>query len=82
MTWISTITSPERYIRINITRNTKGYQAETTVSLRWTGEDDGSADEVGAELEKLNRRADDEARVEIARREELDAGVERAEASP
>jgi hypothetical protein len=29
--------SPEKYVRIAITKNSKGYQSETTVSLRWDG---------------------------------------------
>ena len=57
----------ERYVRIAITKNTKGYSYESTVSLRWTGE-------IAAhlELDDLNRTADKLARLEIARREDLD----------
>ena len=61
-------TTPERYVRINITKNSKGYSHETTVSLRWSeGADESAA--VGA----LLRLADGEARAEIARRERIDA---------
>lgn len=69
MSWITTSTSPERSIRINITKNTKGYSYETSVSLRWTGEDFDEVDE----LATLLRTSDERARREIVEREELDA---------
>jgi len=61
--------APERYIRINITKNTKGYSYETTVSLRWT---------VGIHLHEQALRnllfqSDQLARAEIADRETRDA---------
>lgn len=58
----------ERYVRINITKNTKGYSYETTISLRWTGDIDRDF-----ELDRLNVEADNEARAEIKRRQGLDA---------
>lgn len=64
-----TTKSPERYIRINITKNSKGYTYETTVSLRW--EYIGTVDPAYL-LDQLNREADQLARLDIARREALD----------
>jgi hypothetical protein len=61
-------TSPEKYIRINITKNSKGYQSETTVSLRWNGDTTAYT----AILADLNREADDLARFEIKQRERTD----------
>jgi hypothetical protein len=61
-------TSPEKYIRINITKNSKGYQSETTVSLRW----DGDTTAYTAILDDLNREADALARLEIRHREMAD----------
>lgn len=58
----------ERYIRVNITKNTKGYQYDTTVSVRSTDPYCDLEAEVGA----LNTAADDEARAEIRRREAED----------
>lgn len=58
--------SPERYIRINVTKNTKGYQYENTVSLTWA-EGDGLN-----ELAILLQQADGLARDEIVRREHRD----------
>jgi hypothetical protein len=63
--------SPERYVRINITKNSKGYQAETTVSLRWSGDETAYT----TVLDDLNREANALARLEIARRETLDESV-------
>jgi hypothetical protein len=61
-------TSPEKYIRINITKNSKGYQSETTVSLKW----DGDTTAYTAILADLNREADALARLEIRQRELAD----------
>lgn len=61
-------TSPEKYIRINISKNSKGYQSETTVSLRW----DGDTTAYTAILDDLNREADALARLEIRHREAAD----------
>ena len=67
-------TTPEYYVRTNITRNTKGFQHETTVSIRWqdspavvptTDGDQSTASILGA----LHRIADETARKEIALRE-------------
>jgi len=58
---------PERYIRINITKNSKGYSHETTVSLKWSG-DDGYPEQLAVML----RDADGLARAEIAEREQRD----------
>jgi hypothetical protein len=63
--------SPEKYIRINIAKNSKGHQAETTVSLRWTGDEAAYV----AVLDDLNREANALARLEIARREGQDEAV-------
>jgi hypothetical protein len=59
----------EKYIRINIAKNSKGYTYETTVSLRWSDEDCPYVDELG----ELNRDAATLARAEIGRREKADA---------
>lgn len=56
---------PEQYMRINITRNTRGYQGETTVSIR------GDAWEF-ADMESLLQESDRMLREEIARREAVD----------
>jgi hypothetical protein len=60
---------PEHYIRINISRNTKGYSAETTVSVRWVGTPDEQADA----LRELLHQADTLAREEVALRKIEDA---------
>jgi hypothetical protein len=60
--------SPEKYVRIAITKNSKGYQSETTVSLRW----DGDTTAYTAILSDLNREADALARLEIRHREFVD----------
>ena len=65
----STITSPTSTIRVNVTKNTKGYQHETSVSLTSTDETDHA---IEAELAKLLRLCDQVARREIAERERLD----------
>jgi len=66
----ATSMAPEKYVRINITKNTKGYTYETTTSVRWQGaEDDGIQVIAG-----LLQHADATARVEIAQREAVDAG--------
>lgn len=57
---------PERYVRIQITKNTKGYAGESTVSLR--GESWGWDD-----LQKMLQQADRLMREEIARRERIDS---------
>lgn len=67
-----THTSPERYCRIAITKNSKGYSHETTVSLRWSGDD---FDYIG-ELNHLNGTADLLAREEIAAREADDNSID------
>lgn len=54
----------ERYIRINIEKNSKGYNYETTVSFTTTG----SAVELTHEIVGLLRDADAAARIEIERR--------------
>lgn len=60
--------SPLAHVRINITRNTKGYSFETTVSV-----DSDDLDAVRRETAHLLRDADAIARHEIAEREWLDA---------
>lgn len=55
---------PESYVRINIEKNTKGYNVETTVSLTWRG-----GPELGHhDLKTLLHMADDLARDEVDRR--------------
>lgn len=61
--------APERYVRILVTKNTKGYQGETTVSLRGAN---WSIDE----LRGLLVESDTLLREEIVRREELDTAME------
>lgn len=63
-----TVTDPERYVRINISQNSKGFTYETTVSLRWTGEQ-MTGEEARVELERLGQDARVLAQDEIARRE-------------
>jgi len=64
--------APERYIRIAHTRTAKdGWRHETTISLRWTGDD---PDEEWA-LTELLETADRVGRDESARRTALDAGA-------
>lgn len=60
--------SPEKYVRINITKNSKGFTYETTVSLRW----EGNKTAYTAILDDLNREADALARLEILKRERAD----------
>lgn len=60
--------SPERYVRIAVTKNTKGFSYETTVSLRWTS----NLTEGAEELQSLLQLSDGLAREEIANREALD----------
>lgn len=62
------VVQPELYCRVNITQNTKGRNAETTVSVR--GEID--RERLMAELVTLLVSADWAARDEISRREALD----------
>jgi hypothetical protein len=64
----ATAEAPERYVRINVTKNSKGYTHETTVSVR------GSLSEQEArfEVSRLLEMADLEARLEIANREQRD----------
>lgn len=62
---------PERYVRIAITKNTKGYQHETTVSIRGCI----SVDEIRRELQALNGAAYDAAREEIATRETAESNA-------
>lgn len=62
-------TTPEIYLRVNITKNTKGYNAETTASVRTTGSE-AAACEL---LSNLLASADTIARTEIAARERVDA---------
>jgi len=57
---------PERYIRVNVTKNANGYQYETTASVTWSDGDGVS------ELEQLLQESDRLARQEIARRELTD----------
>jgi hypothetical protein len=68
---IVNVRQPERYVRINITKQAKGYVYETTVSLRW--DDQETNENADSELCRLSEMADFEARGEIARREALDA---------
>ena len=68
----STVTAPETYVRINVTKQSKGYVHESTVSLR--GNDRQMDMEQG--LADLLRMSDTLARDEIARREALDRAVE------
>jgi len=60
--------APEKYVRINIEKNTKGYQYETTVSVRWT---DGELDAEQAIVDLL-AQSDAMARQEIRQREDAD----------
>ena len=64
--------APETYVRINVTKQSKGYVHESTVSLR--GNDRQMDMEQG--LADLLRMSDTLARDEIARREALDRAVE------
>ena len=64
----ATSMAPEKYVRINITKNTKGYGYETTISVRWQ---DGDEIQLAADL---LASADIVAREEMERREALDAG--------
>ena len=66
----ATSDAPERYVRIMVTKNTKGYQGETTVSIRGTN---WGADS----LIDLLMGSDEMLREEIARREALDAAGDR-----
>ena len=70
--------APEKYVRINLTKGAKGnYSYETTISLRWTG------DELDAEqaLVDLLAQSDALARQEIRQREEADNDVTRMAAA-
>ena len=58
--------APEGYIRINITKNSKGYSHETTVSLRWTSGDYKTA------IAAMLRESDILARNEIEERQRVD----------
>lgn len=50
----TTLTSgPERYVRINIAQNSKGFTYETTVSLRWTSDDFTAPEHAAMVLEEL-----------------------------
>lgn len=69
---------PERYIRINIEKNSKGYNYETTVSFTTTG----SAVELTHEIVGLLRDADAAARIEIERRTLADQPAASALAIP
>lgn len=63
---VGTVTSndPRSRVRVNVTKNTKGYQHETTAEVEWAG-----PLTVGEELlARLLRRSDELAREEIARR--------------
>lgn len=60
-----TESEPERYCRIAITRNTKGFTYETTISIQGAI----SLDQVKRELADLNSAAHVAARQEIAMRE-------------
>jgi hypothetical protein len=64
----TTKTSPEKYVRIAITKNSKGFSYDTTVSLKW----DGDTTVYTAILADLNREADALARLEIRQRELAD----------
>lgn len=65
-----TITSqPEVYLRAAITKNTKGYNGETTVSVRGAID----IDTAGRMTQELLITSDAVVRLEIARREALDA---------
>lgn len=57
--------SPEKYVRIAITKNSKGFSYDTTVSLKW----DGDSTAYRSILDDLNQEADALARLDIARRE-------------
>ena len=57
-------------IRINVTKNTKGYQYETTVEVAWSGEEHAGIDP----LTRLCAAADMVARREVENRELLDKG--------
>lgn len=58
----------EKYVRVNITRNTKGYSYETTVSIRTTVNGYG----IRSRLDHLNDIAQAAARAEIERRRKAD----------
>lgn len=57
-------------IRINVTKNTKGYQYETTVEVAWSGEEHAGIDP----MTRLCAAADMVARREVENRELLDKG--------
>lgn len=59
---------PEKYVRIAITKNSRGYSFESTISLRWSGDDVAYT----AILADLNQEADALARLEIVRRQVAD----------
>lgn len=44
---------PERYVRINISQNSKGFTYETTVSLRWGSDDFTAPEQAAMVLEEL-----------------------------
>jgi hypothetical protein len=69
--------APERYVRINVEKNTKGYQYETTISLRWT---DGDFDAEQALIDLL-AQSDALARHEIIQRQQADDDVTRLAAA-
>jgi len=60
---------PRRYIRVAVTKNTKGYSYETTVSLEWRGSLNVGAAMLGGML----READDLGREEVVIRKRLDS---------
>lgn len=65
---------PRYRLRVNITKNTKGYQHETTAEVEWSG-----STSIGQELvARLLREADVTARAEIRLREQADADERRA----
>lgn len=64
----ATTAGPEAYVRINVTKNTKGYSYETTVSLRWDTARVGGSPIIAGMLSDADRLARDE----IARRERED----------
>lgn len=64
---------PERRVRVNIDKNSRGYNVETTAEITWFG---GSAEDGVAELRALLRTVGEAAREEVQYREAIDgAGI-------
>ena len=62
---------PKHRVRIAITKNTKGYQHETTIEVEWDG-DPATSREL---WRRLLSQSDEDARTEIMHREHADAAA-------